>query len=137
MRRRKGITTAMVIALAFGVLSAFASTASRAATEAPFTQQAFSASAQEGKPILVEIDASWCPTCAQQRPILARLSRDPQFADLIVYKVDFDTQKNVVREMGAQMQSTLIVFHGSTERGRSVGDTNAHSIQALLERAEH
>jgi thioredoxin len=32
------------------------------------------------------------------------------------------------------MQSTLIIFRGRTELGRSVGDTDAKSIEALLDR---
>lgn len=36
--------------------------------------------------------------------------------------------------MGARMQSTLIVFRGNAERGRSVGDTDENSIKALLEK---
>ncbi len=107
----------------------------RAATEAPFTQQAFAAAQHEGKPILVDISASWCPTCAKQRPILSQLMADPAFKDLVVYQVDFDSQKDVVRALGAQMQSTLVVFHGATEKGRSTGDTNAQSIKDLLQKA--
>ena len=42
---------------------------------------------------------------------------------------------DVVRAMGAQMQSTLIVFHGAAEKGRSTGDTNPESIRALLQKA--
>ena len=87
-------------------------------------------------PILVEIDASWCPNCAKQRPILAKLSADPAFEDLLIMKVDFDTQKDIVREMGANMQSTLIAFHGKDERGRSVGVTDEAAIRALVAKTE-
>ena len=101
----------------------------------PYTQSAFEKSEQEGKPILVQITASWCPTCARQRPILGELEKLPEFKDLVVYNVDFDSQKDIVRAMGAQMQSTLVVFHGSAEKGRSTGDTGQASIKALLEKA--
>jgi hypothetical protein len=33
------------------------------------------------------------------------------------------------------MQSTLIVFHGATRKGVSVGDTDPESIKALLEKS--
>jgi thioredoxin 1 len=102
---------------------------------AAFTQPAFEATQKAGKPILVEITASWCPTCAKQRPILSELFSDPAFKDLVVYNVDFDAQKDVVRQMGAKMQSTLIVYNGTTEKGRSTGDTNPASIKALLAKA--
>ncbi len=112
----------------------FLAPAAWAATEAPYTQQAFAASQQAGKPVLVEITASWCPTCAKQRPILSQIKADPKFAELVVYTVDFDSQKDVVRAMGAQMQSTLIAFHGTAEKARSTGDTDAASIRALVDK---
>lgn len=117
-------------------LSIAAVPASQAAPEAaPFTQQAFTAAQQAGKPILVEITAPWCPVCAKQRPILSRLLSDPAFKDLTVYNIDFDSQKDAVRDMGAKMQSTLIVFNGSTEKGRSTGVSDPDAIKALLEKA--
>lgn len=106
--------------------------AARAAEVAPYTQQAFAAAEAAGRPILVAIHASWCPICAKQRPILSQLEADPTYKSLVVLMVDFDTQKDVVRQMGATKQSTLIVFHGKDERGRSVGDTQAASINGLV-----
>ncbi len=131
MRFKKTMTAAM-LALC---LSAGIGTAAFAAIEAPFTQQAFAAAQHEGKPILVYISATWCPTCAKQKPILSALEKEPAFKDLVVYHVDFDAQKDIVRAMGAQMQSTLVVFHGAAEKGRSTGDTDAASIKGLLEKA--
>ncbi|MGE3702994.1 MAG: thioredoxin family protein [Hyphomicrobiaceae bacterium] len=110
--------------------------AALAASQAPYTQQAFAASQHEDKPILVDISATWCPICAKQHPIIDQLAESPMFGNLVIYKVDFDTQKDVVRSFGAQMQSTLIVFHGSKEKGRSVGDTDLDSIKALLLKAK-
>jgi hypothetical protein len=52
-----------------------------------------------------------------------------------VFKVDFDEQKDDVRALKAQRQSTLIVYKGETEKGRSVGDTDPASIEALLDSA--
>jgi hypothetical protein len=43
--------------------------------------------------------------------------------------------KPVVKQFGAQMQSTLIVFKGTAEQGRSVGDTKQGSIAALLDKS--
>jgi thioredoxin 1 len=106
----------------------------RAATVAPFTEAAFEAAQASGEPILVAIHASWCPICAKQRPILSQLEADPAFKTLAVFMVDFDTQKDVVRAMGAQKQSTLIAFHGKQEAARSVGATDPAAIRALLDK---
>ena len=105
------------------------------AAETPFTAEAFAAAQKGGAPVLVAIHASWCPTCRAQAPIIDKLSADPKFKNLVVLRLDFDEQKDLVRKFGAQTQSTLIVFKGATEVGRSVGDTNPQSIEALLGKA--
>ena len=129
------LTRTMAAAMLVLGLSAGPVSTALAATETPFTQQAFAASQREGRPILVHITAPWCPYCAKQKPILGSLENTPAFKDLIDYDVDFDTQKDVVRALGAQKQSTLIVFHGAVEKGRSTGDTDAGSIGTLLGKA--
>ena len=106
-----------------------------AARETAYDPAVFAAAQAAGRPIVVHIWAGWCPNCAKQTPVLADIAADPANAGLIIFRVDFDSQKDVVRSFGAQMQSTLIVFHGGAERGRSTGDTNAASIQALLARS--
>jgi thiol-disulfide isomerase/thioredoxin len=100
-----------------------------------FSEEAFKAAQASGSPILVEIHASWCPTCKAQKPILDQLTSAPKFKDLKIFRVDFDAQKPAVKAFKAQMQSTLIVFKGATEEGRSVGDTKQASIAALLDKS--
>lgn len=101
----------------------------------PFSAEAFKAAQAAGSPILVEIHADWCPTCKAQTPILEKLTADPKFKDLKVFRVDFDAMKAAVKDFKAQSQSTLIVFKGPAERGRSVGDTKQASIAALLDKS--
>ena len=124
-----GAILTTVLATAGLLSSAWASTA------VPFSEEAFKAAQASGSPILVEIHADWCPTCKAQNPILDKLTADPKFRDLVVFRVDFDSMKPVVKQFGAQMQSTLIVFKGSAEQGRSVGDTKQASIAALLDKS--
>ena len=103
-----------------------------AAQTANFDRAQFNAAQQTGRPILVDIRASWCPVCAAQEPIIERLSALPEYKDLLILRVDFDSQKDAVRTFSASSQSTLIAFHGTRETGRSVGDTNADSIAKLF-----
>jgi thioredoxin 1 len=114
------------------MVAAAASATAFAAEEQPFTRQAFLAAQDAGKSILVEIHASWCPTCQAQKPILGKLFGEPKFKNLAVFRVDFDSQKDEVRNFKARIQSTLITFKGTQEVARSVGDTNADSIADLL-----
>jgi thioredoxin 1 len=129
LTRRTFNVAIVAAALAARLAPAWASTA------VPYSAEAFKAAQASGSPILVEIHADWCPTCKAQGPILDKLTADPKFKGLKIFRVDFDAMKPVVRQFGAQMQSTLIVFKGGTELGRSVGDTREASIAALLDKS--
>lgn len=107
----------------------------RAAAATPFTAAAFAAAQAADKAILVEVSAPWCPVCKVQKPILARLLADPRFAEYVLFEIDFDTRKDDLRTVNARVQSTLIVFRGKDEIGRSLGDTNPASIENLLSMA--
>lgn len=55
--------------------------------------------------------------------------------DLVVYDVDFDTAKDVLRQFRVSQQSTLIVFKGQKEAARSTGETDPASLRALVAKA--
>ncbi len=132
MRRR--LFLALGLTATSGVAPLVAPSA-RAAEQRQFTAAEFARAQAAGAPILVFVEASWCPTCARERPILARLAADPAFKDLKILDVDFDRQKDVVRSLGVRMQSTLIVFRGRNERGRATGETDPQAIRALVEKS--
>jgi thioredoxin len=123
---RRSVLAATVMAASLS-LSFLASAAER-----PFDEKAFEAAQAAGKPILIDVTAPWCPTCRAQAPILKHLSADPRFKELVHFNIDFDSQKALLRKFSVQSQSTLICFKGKQEVGRSVGDTNAASIEVLL-----
>ena len=77
-----------------------------------------------------DVTASWCPTCRRQRPIIEQIEKEKP--NLVVYEVDFDTAKDALKHFRVQYQSTLIVFKGTTEIGRSTGDTDPTRIRALI-----
>ena len=99
----------------------------------PFDAQAFQASQAAGKSILVDVTASWCPTCKQQRPIVEEIEKE--HPDLVVYDVDFDTAKDVLKQFRVQHQSTLIVFKGQKEVARSTGETDPAPLRSLVAKA--
>lgn len=103
--------------------------------ETPFNETAFETAQKAGEPILVHVTAPWCTTCAAQKPILDKLREEPRFKPLIVFNIDFDTQKPLVHKVGARMQSTLIVYKGASEVAYSSGETQPAAIEALLAKA--
>ena len=99
MLSRRSILIAAVAA------SVAAMTPAIAASPQPFDAKAFDDAQKAGKPILVAIHASWCPTCKAQTPILGELTTDPKFKSLAYFIIDFDSQRDLVKRFGARMQS--------------------------------
>ena len=116
---------------------AFATTPALAGDNAPqpYTAAAFDAAQKAGKPILVDTYATWCDICARQKPILDKLLGEPEYKNLVTFRVDFDTQKDVMRKFNARLQSTLIAFRGDKEVARSVGETQPEWIEDLMSKA--
>lgn len=100
-----------------------------------FDQAAFAAAQAEGRPILVEVAADWCPTCRAQAPIIRQTATDPAFANMVVFRIDFDRQRDAWRGLGARRQSTLIAFAGARETDRAVGATDQRRIASLMRSA--
>jgi thiol-disulfide isomerase/thioredoxin len=99
-----------------------------------FSEQEFDRLTQAGKPVVLDVSATWCPTCKQQKPILEGLMKQPAYADVTLLTIDFDSNKPTLKKFKVAMQSTLVAFKGTKEVGRSVGDTNAESIDALFKK---
>ena len=118
--------------------AAFAATGvtAYAAIDLPlFKNSDFETAQAAGKSILLHIAATWCETCQAQRVVLDKLEKDTAFKDYVIITIDFDTQKDVMRNFKANSRSTLIVFKGKTEMGRMVAITKPAAIKALLEKA--
>ena len=124
--------TRRVLFAVLAVMLATFTVGASAAGNAPFDRAAFDAARRAGRPVLIDISASWCPTCLRQKAVIAELMRKPKYAAVAVFEVDYDTAKNIMRSFGAQERSTLIAFKGGSEVGRIVGDTRPQAIEALL-----
>ena len=105
------------------------------ATGEPYIQDKLDALNKSGKPALVLVHADWCPTCKAQEKILDTLLPTNEFKGITTLRVDFDTQKQVVKAFGVQYQSTLIVFKGGKEVARVTGETDRERIAVLLRNA--
>ncbi|MES2402420.1 MAG: thioredoxin family protein [Pseudomonadota bacterium] len=100
----------------------------------PFNQKDFDKLTSEGKPVVLDISATWCPTCKQQKPIIDGLMQQPAYKDVTLMTIDFDTSKPTLKKYKVTMQSTLVAFKGTAEVGRSVGDTTPAGIEGLIKK---
>jgi thioredoxin 1 len=121
----------LAVALVGVAVFAFTTTASAVETK-PFDAQAFKKAQAEGKTVLVDFHADWCPTCKAQAPVIDALLTDPKFKEIVVFKVNYDKETALKKELKVTGQSTLIVFKGAKEAGRSSGITDKAEISALF-----
>jgi thioredoxin 1 len=125
------MSTLRSVALSFAALIAIAQPAV-AAEFKPFDRAIFDAAQKAGRPMLVEVNAWWCPVCMSQSKTIKATVAAPAYAKLLVLRINYDKQKSEWRALAVQKQSTLIAFKGGRETGRLAYITDKAKIQALL-----
>jgi len=100
----------------------------------PFNQQEFDKLTHDGKPVVIDVSATWCPTCKEQKPIIDGLMKQPAYKDVTLMDIDFDSAKPTLKKFKVTMQSTLVAFKGDKEVGRSVGDTTPAGLEGLIKK---
>ena len=123
------------IALLALALSTGAAAAQEIHIKVPFTPERFAELQEQNALVLLDVFATWCPTCAQQQKVLAVYRALHPDVPLHILTIDFDNQKEFVRKYGAPRQSTLILYRGEERVWFSVAETRADVIFAELNKA--
>lgn len=100
-----------------------------------FTMERFEALQQEGAVIMVDIFATWCPTCARQQEVIAEYRANNPDKVFHILEVDFDSQKEWVRHFRAPRQSTILLYAGEEQFWYSVAETRPEVIAAEIDKA--
>ncbi|MFY9314673.1 MAG: thioredoxin family protein [Burkholderiales bacterium] len=106
-----------------------------AAGEQPYDKAAFDRAIAEGRPVIVDFYADWCPTCKTQKPIVLELMRDAKMKDVTLFVADFDKEKELKKALRVSQQSTFVVFKGGKEVARSTGQTRKADLAAVFAKA--
>ena len=125
----------IALKLALSVLLCTVASLAVAGEIKPYSQAQFDSLASSGKPIVLAIHATWCPTCKAQKPILNALMAQPAYRDVTTLTIDFDANKPLLTHFRVDMQSTLIAFKGTKELARTVGDITPAGIESLVRTA--
>lgn len=124
----------------FAIRSLFAAALVAAAALAqaagqPFDKARFDAAVAQGKPVIVDFAADWCPTCKEQKPIVDALMQEPRRREILLFVADFDKETALKKRLKVTMQSTFIVLKGGREIARSTGQTDKAELAALFDKA--
>lgn len=119
-------------ALAASGIALVAMSNAEALEQVPYDPVVFAAAQESGRPIIVGFWATWCATCQTQIRAIDALADDPRFDDLLVFVVDYDTQKPVMRLFHVMTRSQMLSMHGEEETGRLVQETDPDLIEAFM-----
>jgi thioredoxin 1 len=124
-----------MLSLATGMAALAIITAGALADEPrPFNREIFDKAKADGKTVLVDFDAGWCPVCKKQLEAIPQVLKQDKFQQVVVFRADYDSQKELKKQLKITHQSTLVVFKGQKEVGREQGITSASAIGELLEK---
>jgi thioredoxin 1 len=98
-----------------------------------FSKADYDAAIKSGHAVVVDFHASWCPTCKKQEPILNEIVRMKGYENVVTLKADFDKEKDLKKALNVSKQSTVVVFKGGKEVGRSTGSTSKDELKKLID----
>lgn len=87
-----------------------------------------------GKPVVIEVYASWCPICQSQATAIDALKDKPAYRDITFFRVDFDAQKDVVKTLGSP-RATIIVYRNGKEVGRESWGSTQEEVMKIMMKA--
>ena len=105
------------------------------AAELPFDKATFDAALAAGKPVAVDFQADWCPTCKAQKPLVQGLLKDPKYSGLTLFVANYDSEKDLKKRLAVSQQSTFVVFKAGKEVARSTGQTDKGALADLFSMA--
>jgi thioredoxin 1 len=123
------------IAACMLVLFAGVGSSALAVEKEPFSEARFAALQTAGEVVLIDVFASWCSTCAKQQEILTKYREENPDKRFYILEVDFDRDKNWVRQFRAPRQATLLLYSGQDQFWYSVAETRSDVIVAELDKA--
>lgn len=83
-------------------------------------------------PVVVDFYADWCQPCKMMAPLLDQLASDMQ-GELLVAKLDTDSNPTMAVHYGIRGIPTLIVFKEGREWKRQTGVVPPDKLAAMLE----
>jgi thiol-disulfide isomerase/thioredoxin len=130
---RRGFTT-LAVSVSF-MLTGLAVGTANAGEIVKANNDTYKQAAMAKRPIIMHVHADWCPVCAKQNPIIETLMKEPEFKDVIVFKIDYDADKPLVEMLDVKHQSTLIAAKGPVETGRIAGVTDVEKIREFIRKS--
>jgi len=107
----------------------------QAANKIAFDLTAFKAARDSGKPVVLQIAATWCGPCQVMKRTVSELVERPEFKNVTIFEADYDANKEDLQKLNAYKVTTLVLYRNKKEVERTVGETRPEMIEPLLRKA--
>ncbi|MDX1957231.1 MAG: thioredoxin family protein [Leptospiraceae bacterium] len=99
-----------------------------------FSKESFAKAKSEGKTIVLDVYAWWCPVCNIQKSRLdSILNEEKMFKDFVYYKIN-NSDSLSKQELDVTSRGTLIIYKGQTEVNRLVLEADKEKILQFLKK---
>ncbi len=104
--------------------------------ETTFNKELFDKAQADGKIVIVSSWIKYCSSCASQMKILKKAKKEGKLSDIEFTNIEyfaFDvTNKEIANLFDIQYQTSLLIFKGSKEVYRSIGETTEDLIYEAI-----
>ena len=97
-----------------------------------FSTEVFEKAKASGKTIVINSYEVWCGTCSKQTKILNQAEKE--FKDIVFLSYEQSKNKNVAQLLGIKFWTTIVVYKGSNEVTRVVGQTDKKVIYSAIQK---
>ena len=98
-----------------------------------FSTEIFEKAKASGKTIVINSYEVWCGTCSKQTKILNQAEKE--FKDIVFLSYEQSKNKDVARLLSIKFWTTIVVYKGSNEVSRVVGQTDKKVIYSAIQEA--
>jgi thioredoxin 1 len=85
-----------------------------------------------GKTIVVNSYEVWCGTCSKQTKILNKA--EEEFTEVIFLSYEQSKNKHIAKKLGIKHWTTIVVYKGSNEVSRIIGQTDKEIIYSAIKK---
>jgi thioredoxin 1 len=83
---------------------------------------------------IILVKADWCSTCHSQIKALQEIKKDKRYQNVKFFFIDYDQQKNLLKTMKVNSQSTIIALKKGQETTRLVAQDSVEDLKKLLDK---
>jgi len=97
-----------------------------------FSEEVFENAKASGKTIVVNSYEVWCGTCSKQTKVLDQAEKE--FIDIVFLSYEQSKNKDIAQKLGIEFWTTIVVYKGSDEVARIIGQTDKEAIYSAIQK---